>query len=308
VRFNKLDLNLLVALDAMLAERSISRAAERLHMSQSAMSNALARLRSYFDDDLLVQVGRKLELTPRAETLKETVRDVLVRVDSTITAQPQFNPAESERTFHLIVSDYTTVILMPYVLALARRQSRRVRFHLLPLVDPPKRTLERGEADLLVLPRNYCSPDHPTEVLFEEEFRCVVWNGSSFAHASELTLEQYVAAGHVVIQPPGMDPPTLAGWFMQRYGAAQHIEVTTFSFVAVPYLVVGTDRIATVHARLARLAQKSLPLTLLAPPMPLPTMEQTMQWHEYRTHDPGLVWLRGLLHEAVQQMDAPQVP
>ena len=89
MRFNKLDLNLLVALDAMLAERSISKAAERLHLSQSAMSNALARLRDYFDDELLVQVGRKLELTPRAETLKESVRDVLVRVDSAILAQPR---------------------------------------------------------------------------------------------------------------------------------------------------------------------------------------------------------------------------
>ena len=306
MRFNKLDLNLLVALDAMLTERSISRAAERLHMSQSAMSNALARLRNYFDDELLVQVGRKLELTPRADALKDAVRDVLVRVDSTITAQPQFDPAQSERLFHLIVSDYTTVILMPHLLALADRQSRSVRFQLLPLADRPRRVLERGEADLLVLPRNYCSPEHPTEVLFEEGFCCVVWNGSRFAQGDELTLEQYVAAGHVVMQPPGMDKPTLAGWFAQRYGIAQRMEVTTFSFVATPYLVVGTDRIATVHARLARLAQKSLPLTVLATPMPPSPIEMAMQWHKYRTQDPGLVWLRGLLHEAVVQMDAEQ--
>ena len=86
----------------------------------------------------------------------------------------------------------------------------------------------------------------------------------------------------------------------------RRIEVTTYSFAAAPYLVVGTDRIATVHARLARLAQKSLPLTVLPTPMPLPPMKQSMQWHKYRTQDPGLVWLRGLLHEAVAKMDAEQ--
>ena len=101
------------------------------------------------------------------------------------------------------------------------------------------------------------------------------------------------------MQPSGMDEPTRAGWLKRRYPAVRRIEVTTYSFAAVPYLVVGTDRIATMHARLARLARKSLPLRLLPTPMPSPAMQQTMQWHKYRTLDPGLVWLRGLLHEAV---------
>ncbi|MDM0058449.1 LysR family transcriptional regulator [Variovorax fucosicus] len=308
MRFNKLDLNLLVALDALLAERSISRAAERLHMSQSAMSNALARLRACLDDDLLVQVGRKMECTPRAETLKEAVRDVLVRVDSAILAQPEFDPARSDRTFHLIVSDYTMVVLMPHLLALARQQARNVRFEMLPVIDSPQRELERGEADLLVLPRNYCSPDHPVDMLFEEEFLCVVWSGSSFGRANKLTLEQYVTAGHVAMQPQGMDKSTLEDWFLQRYGTAQRIEVTAFGFVPVPHLVVGTDRVATVHARLARIAQQYLPLALLPPPLPLARIEQSVQWHKYRTQDPGLVWLRGLLREAVLRMDGKQIP
>jgi DNA-binding transcriptional LysR family regulator len=92
MRFNKLDLNLLVALDALFRLRSVSRAAEQLHMSQSALSSSLARLREYFDDELLVQVGRQMELTPRAEVLREAVRDVLVRVDTTITAMPSLTP------------------------------------------------------------------------------------------------------------------------------------------------------------------------------------------------------------------------
>lgn len=309
MRFNKLDLNLLVALDALLTERSISRAGERLHLSQSATSNALARLRAYFEDELLVQVGRKLELTPRAETLKEAVRDVLVRVDSAILAQPGFDPTESQRCFRLIVSDYTSMVLMPQVLALASAQSRTVCFELLPLLQPPHRELESGEADLLVLPLEYRTPEpHPFDILFEEQFVCVVWSGGRFGHADQLTAEQYAAAGHVVMQPSGMDQPTLAGWLKRRYPGVRRIEVTTYSFAAVPYLVVGTDRIATLHARLAWLARKSLPLRLLPVPMPMPAMKQTMQWHKYRTQDPGLVWLRGLLHQAVARMDAELEP
>lgn len=309
MRFNKLDLNLLVALDALLAARNISRAGERLHLSQSAMSNALARLRTYFDDELLVQVGRKMELTPRAETLKDAVRDVLVRVDSAILARPGFDPARSERCFRLVVSDYTSVVLMPQMLALAGRQAHAVCFDLLPMLHPPLRELESGEADLIILPLEYRPPDqHPFDILFEEQFVCAVWSGGRFGHADKLTPEQYAAAGHVVMQPAGMDESTRAGWMKRRYPTVRHIEVTTYSFAAVPYLVVGTDRIATMHARLARLARKTLPLRVLPTPMPSPEMKQTMQWHKYRTQDPGLVWLRGLLHKAVARMDAELEP
>ncbi|CAN7267809.1 LysR family transcriptional regulator [Variovorax sp. LjRoot84] len=309
MRFNKLDLNLLVALDALLTERSISRAGERLHLSQSATSNALARLRAYFNDDLLVQVGRKMELTPRAETLKDAVRDVLVRVDSAILAQPRFDPAQAERRFRLIVSDYSSIVLMPQLLTLVSQQSRTVRFDLLPLLQPPHRELESGEADLLILPLEYRTPEpHPFDILFEEQFVCAVWSGGRFGHADKLTADQYATAGHVVMQPSGMDEPTLAGWLKRRYPGVRRIEVTSYSFAAVPYLIVGTDRIAMLHARLARLAQKSLPLRLLPAPVPMPAMKQTMQWHTYRTQDPGLVWLRGLLHQAVARMDAELEP
>lgn len=300
MRFNKLDLNLLVALDAVLTERSISRAAEKLHLSQPTLSNALSRLRDYFNDDLLVQVGRKMELTPRAQVLQEAVRDVLVRIDTSIATQPEFDPAESDREFKLFVSDYTLQTLMPHALALARKQSKRLRFHLLPQADHPQRALERGEVDLLVIPKSYCSPEHPTEVVFEEEFNCVVWSDSRLARRP-LSFEDYAAASHVVMQPPG-GQPSFEDWFTQRFGISRRIEVTAFSFTAIPHLVIGTDLVATVHRRLALQSAKSLPLTLHAPPMPMPKMEQALQWHKYRTQDPGLRWLRGILCKAAEVM------
>lgn len=125
MRFNKLDLNLLVALDVLLVERNVSRSADRLHVTQSAVSNALARLRDYFDDEILVPVGRRMELTPRAELLKEAVRDILVRIESSVTAKPLFEPRTSDRRFRIFVSDEALANLFPDYAATSASFSKR---------------------------------------------------------------------------------------------------------------------------------------------------------------------------------------
>lgn len=301
MRFNKLDLNLLVALDALLSEQNISRAAEKIHLSQSAMSNALARLREYFDDELLVQVGRKMEPTPRAEALREHVRDILVRVDATVAAQPEFVPAQANRLFRLLVSDYTMTTLMPHLFKLAYEQAPGIRLDLRPLIAYPHRVLERGEADLLIIPKEYSSTEHPADLLLEETFCCVVWNESPLAQGA-LTKERYMAASHIVVQV-GDGQTALEDWFMQRLGIVRRVEASTYSFMSPPYLLVGTNRIATMHRRLAEEAARSLPIALREVPIAVPTMEQAMQWHKHRTSDPGLTWLRALLKEAVAAMD-----
>jgi DNA-binding transcriptional LysR family regulator len=302
MRFNRLDLNLLVALDALLTECSITKAAERLNLSPSATSNALARLREYFDDELLVQVGRRMEPTPRAQGLQEAVRDVLVRVDSTIAIQPEFDPASSDRVFRIFVSDYTQMVFAPHVLALAAEARCSARFEFLPQVSQPQRSLERAEADLLIIPRNFLSPDHPDELLYREAFVCVVWDQSALARG-ELTLERYLAARHVVMHPTGQVGHSFEDWFVKRYGVTRTVAVSSYGFCALPAMVVGTDLVATVHERLAELFLKAWPLKILKPPVPFTPMEQGVQWHKYRSQDPGLVWLRGLLRAAVQRMD-----
>jgi LysR family transcriptional regulator, nod-box dependent transcriptional activator len=303
MRFNRLDLNLLVALDLLLDEASISRAAERLHLSQSAMSGALARLRDHFDDPLLVQVGRRMELTPRAELLRDAVHDVLLRIDTTIAAQPAFEPATSEREFRLSTSDYTLLTLMPEVMALAHREAPRVRFCLLPQVLQPTRALDIGEADLLVIPEMFASPDHPYEVLLEEHFVCVVWKDSPLAHG-ELTRERYCDSGHVVMVPVGTDHGAVESAFLRQHGVARRVDVTTFSFASMPALVVGTDRIATVHHSLARRMAAQWPVRLRRPTFPM-SMKQSMQWHKYRSQDPGLCWLQQVMLQAARRVQRP---
>jgi LysR family transcriptional regulator, nod-box dependent transcriptional activator len=297
MRFKKLDLNLLVALDALLTEKNVTRAGERIFLSQSTMSNALSRLRDYFDDDLLVQVGGRMELTPRAEMLQDAVRDVLVRIDTTVAAQPAFDPATSDREFTLFVSDYSMEVLIPGMLALAHQQGYRGRFNFKPQVGRPHRHLERGEADLLIIPESFCSPEHPVDRLFEDRFVCVVWKHSPLAQG-EMTLDRYIRARHASMHPPDGALPVFDTWLANDHGLTRDIGLSTYSFSAVPHLVVGTDLIGTVHARLASKLQGRLPIEIREFPIPMKRFHQAMQWHKYRTRDPGLIWLRDLLHQA----------
>lgn len=302
MKFNKLDLNLLVALDVLLKERSVSRAAEQLHLSPSALSNSLARLREYFNDDLLVQIGRKLELTPRAKVLQESVRDVLLRIDSTIAAQPVFAPERSDRTFRIFASDYSQMILGPALFTLAAKAHATVKFEILPQVSAPYKSLERGEADLLIIPVGFTSPEHPWEKLFGEEFVCLVWKGSKLAQEA-LTLDRYVNADHVVMKPVDDRVDAFEGRFLKRYGISRRIAVSTYSFVTLPALVVGTEHVATVQARVARRLAGSWPLEVRPAPVPFDRMEESMQWHKFHANDPGLAWLRGLMVEAARHID-----
>ncbi len=293
MRFNKLDLNLLVALDHLLNLRSVSLAAERMNMTQSAMSNALQRLRDYFDDDLLVKIGRRLELTPRADGLKEPVRDVLVRVEWTIATTSQFDPARSDRQFSILVSDYTLATLAPKILAQCQADSHSVRFNFLNQVDGPERLLERGDIDLLIIPQEFCSRRHPNEVIFEEEFCGVVWNHGKLAKG-KLSRREFEQASHVVAQPSS-GAQSLESVYFRQQGVTRRVDVTTYSFNTLPQLIVGTDRIATLHRRLAVQAQSMLPIKIVELPFRLPRMKQAMQWHKYRSQDPGLIWIRELI-------------
>ncbi|CAN7740555.1 LysR substrate-binding domain-containing protein [Variovorax sp. LjRoot290] len=302
MRFHNFDLNLLVALDVLLKERSVTRAAEALSLSPSAISNSLSRLREYFDDDLLVQIGRKMELTPRAEGLREAVRDLLLRFDSTIAAPPVFEPHASDRVFRIFSSDYAQLVLGPALMTLAAQQKARVRFEFAQQVAQPHRDLERGEADLLIIPTGFMSPDHPREVLYKEDFVCMVWRDAELARG-ELTFERYVSAEHVVMQPSNGRVDAFEGWFLKRYGVTRRVEVLTYSFITLLALLVGTNRVATVHERVARRLVGVWPLEIRPTPIKIDAMEQAMQWHKFRTNDPGLSWLRSLVAEAASRID-----
>ena len=292
MRFNKLDLNLLVILNALLTERNITHAAEKVFLSQSATSSALARLRAYFNDELLVASGRQMLLTPRARDLVEPVREVLMRIDTTIAAQPRFDPATEVRDVTLLVSDYTTAVLVPPLLAALHREAPGMRLHLRDQHDKPADLLERGDADFLVIPSQYLSKEHPSAALFEDDYLCVTWHGNSRVR-ERLTFDDYLACGHVTASFTSGNPlSTFDGWFMESFDVRRRVEVTAPTLTALPALVVGTDRIATVHRRIALQAEQTLPVHVWEPPPRIPRLVQMLQWHRHRNNDPAIRWIR----------------
>lgn len=306
MRFKRLDLNLLVALDALLRERSVSRAAASVNLSQPAMSNALTRLRDYFKDNLLVQVGRRMEMTPLAESLAAPVREILLSIDTAIAVQPEFIPTESKRTFNLLVSEYTTSVLIPTLVAILWNESKTIGLRLLPQKATPEELLTSGDADLLIMPSIFLPAGHPSEPLYDDDYICVVSKDST-AFGDDLSLDEYLTASHIVTEF-GSARYSYEGWFMERQGIERHIAISTPSLLAPCQLVIGTDRIATVHSRIAVNAARTLPIRLLPLPLKMPKLEQTMQWHRYRTQDLGLKWLRERLHDAAKMIGAAQSP
>jgi DNA-binding transcriptional LysR family regulator len=299
--FGGLDLNLLVALDALFAEKSVSRAGERLHLSQSATSGALARLREAFHDPLLVQVGRKMALTPLAEGLVEPVRDFLLHAETILNSTPAFDPATSTRKFRLMMSDYVQTVVMAEALPRLQRLAPGITLELLWSVDGFSEPLERGEIDLAVAPTRYLSAEHPSEALFDDEFACVAWSGNTRIKRT-LPLETYLSLGHVVVRFGRVQQvATIDEWFVEHFGHRRRIELVTTAFNLVPQLLIGTSRIATLHRRLATFYQRYLPLKLVAPPLEIPRLEESMQWHRSRDRDPGIVWLRSVLKSAISE-------
>ncbi len=292
MRFNKLDLNLLVALDALLTERNISRAGQRIHLSQPATSNALARLRDYFQDELLIPQGRQLVLSARAQELIGPVREVLMRIDSTIATQPSFEPADAIRKFVLLMSDYSATVYVPALIERLYTVAPGISLDLRLLDDRPLELLDKSEVDLLIIPSQYVSGQHPSMPLFEEEYVCLTWTGNTRIRDA-LTFDEYVESGHVAGSYSGnhQHAPAFDSWFLERFGVKRRVEVSAPTLAALPQMVVGTNRIATVHRRIALQAEKTLPVRVWAPPIDIPTMVQTLQWHKHRENDAALQWL-----------------
>jgi DNA-binding transcriptional LysR family regulator len=300
------DLNLLVALDALLTERNVTRAGSRLNLSQPAMSGALARLRHHFHDELLVSVGRsvgrQMQLTPAAEELVTPVREILQHVRVILGSKAAFEPATATRHFSMAVTDYVTEIVMADVLRTARRHAPGITFEFRPVGRRASEDLESGELDFLIAPEGYVSSGHPHEVLFDDTFTCVVWANNKTVGRT-LTLEQYLDLGHVAVNVAGNEPPrNYDEHYLRQCNCKRRIEISVPAFSLAPQLVVGTDRVATLTTRLAAKYAEILPLRLLPLPIDMPPMVEMLQWHKVYEWDPAHRWFRHLLKTAVQAL------
>jgi len=290
MRFQRLDLNLLVALDALLTERSVSLAADRLCLSQSATSSALGRLREYFGDELLVVKGRNMILTSRAEELIEPVRAVLEQVRTTIAVAPPFDPATADRQLRIMASDYSTQVLLAEALVELEREAPHMRFEIQPMHDAPIEALERGFIDLLLTIDYAISADHPSQILFEDDY-VVVGARENPAMQQAMTRELYFSLGHVTARFGKARVPAFEDWFVRRQKQQRRVEVVAPTFLSLPGLVVGTSRIATMHRRMAEQVVRNMPLVMREVPFDIPPIREALQWHISNNNDRALRWV-----------------
>jgi LysR family nod box-dependent transcriptional activator len=301
MRYQRLDLNLLTALRALLTERNVTRAGEQLHVSQSAMSGMLARLREYFDDALIVPVGRKMELTPLAETLVDKVNDLMLRLDATLSTRPDFDPATSRRQFSVVASDYLCQVLLLDVLREVHHEAPGITVEFRQPSNTAAVDLENGEVDFVINPARFTTPNQASTVLFEDSYLAVV-DPANAGVGEALSLDQYKAARHVTLELNGR--PQFETWFISEHGALPQVEVVVNSFGLLPQLVLGTRRVATLHTRMALQVARQYPVRLVPLGFAAPRLVETLQWHRYRDLDPASQWLREKIIAKARAMPA----
>jgi DNA-binding transcriptional LysR family regulator len=291
-----MNLNLLVLLDALLAERNVSRTARRLGLSQPALSNALARLRATLGDPLLVRRPGGMLPTPRAEALIPMLRDVLSRIERLVAVPRAFDPQTSQQSFSVGSTDFTELVLVP---RLAPRLGPGLRLRMKTLREQhPSPQLERGELDLAIGYFPQAGPGLFQQLLFEEEFVVVAREKNPLAR-KPLTLERYAAAPHLLVAPWG-GITGVVDRILAEHGLARQVKLTTAHFLSAPLVIAETDCIATLPRRVAETLRRPLRLKLLAPPAAVPGFPVTQLWHARTHHDPAHRWFRAECRAAVK--------
>lgn len=291
MKLNRLDLNLLVALRALLEERHVTRAGERLGLTQPAMSNALSRLRRLFNDELLVRTPQGMQLTSLATELAAPLRAALDQLEQALGGETGFDPESSRRTFTIAMADYTSLVVLPRLTHLLSRQApgidltvrNSMRRQGLVLVD-------RGEADLAIGMLPEPPPHLRSQPLYHDRLMCMARRGHP-AFGRPLDLDTYVGLAHVLVR--GADEAEGAvDRYLESVGRKRRIHVVLPHFLVVPLLLAGTDMVATEPERLATEFARTVPLAVQTPPFPGPDIPISQAWHSRFDRDPAHRWLR----------------
>ncbi|WP_417227731.1 LysR family transcriptional regulator [Amphritea sp.] len=300
MRFDGLDLNLLVALEALIEERHVSAAARRIHLSQPAVTGALKRLREYFNDELLVQRGRRMFLTPKAEALAEPVHRALLQIRGEITRAGSFDPATTARHFVISASDYAYTILLGNVVAKAATLAPKVTFEIVPPSEQTINRFDRAEIDLLLTVDTLALSNHTFTELWRDDEVIISWDEAGF---EEIDVDTFFACGHAIAAFGPERRPSIADHYIDRNGWKRRVEVQLPEFGALCQAIIGTKRLATMHRRYALHFAKLYPIKLHPTWTPFPEIVEGIQWHNVRDSDPGLQWLAGLLQTSSQELD-----
>lgn len=296
------NLNLFVAFDALSAEHSVSRAAARVGITQSAMSSSLRQLRELFGDPLFLRASHGIVPTPRATELAAPVREALQLLERAL-APRVFDPAASTRTFVLIASDYVEFVLLPQLLGRLGEAAPGVRIQTLPWGrHRVPEELARGGADLMIGFYDKVPPHHREKLLFEERYACIVRKGHPQVRG-KLTLRTYASLRHVMVSQVASQVAQRGGASsgidraLAAAGLAREVSLRVSHFLNVPSLVASTDLVAALSRRVAEPFAKLFPLQLFELPLRLRPSRVGMVWHDAVHEDPAHRWLRELIAE-----------
>lgn len=302
MNIEQLDLNLLRVLQCVLAERSATRAAKRLHVTQSAVSNALARLREAFGDPLVVRSARGLSPTPRGRELSPRLDALLGSLRELLSDDQAFDAATTTREFTLACADYCTAIVGPRLAELLRARAPGARLRFVPLEQLTDSQGLASNVDLhLGMPAKVpagCS----SAVLFEDRFVCLLPRRGK-PWPKRLSLRRYLAAEHVRVSVLGSTGDAVDR-LLQKRGLARNVVLTVPHFSVVPLIVERTGYVATLSLRLAQTQLRSFDVSYSEPPLSLGKRATRMIWHLRTDRDPGARFLRELVQRAAELPEA----
>jgi LysR family transcriptional regulator, nod-box dependent transcriptional activator len=309
MQLNRFDLNLLIALDALLHEKNVTRAAERVFLSQPAMSASLQKLRDFFQDQLLLRVGREMELTPRARSLVQPVREALLKVQATLGTQATFDPATVRRTFTVIATDEAVPELVPRVLGRLAREAPQIQCHVEQVSQTSLTRLNYGDADLclsLDITRLYGLGEFPENLKFialrPVRWVCVMSKDLAFPGES-MTLADYQSLPHIFPRPNGHTAP-VEELVRRMIGMDLNVRATAQSLLEMLFMLPGSPFAATVPERVARLVMPLVPLKIFALPFDALDGHEILLWHPRNEADPGHAWLRSLFIDVARDLSA----
>jgi DNA-binding transcriptional LysR family regulator len=286
------DLNLLVALDALVDECSVTRAAVRLSLTQPTVSGMLARLRDVFDDPLFVRTQRGLLPTPRTEALTPLLKRVLADTAALIAGRT-FVPETAEMTVSLAVNDYMHAsLVVPFIKEL-RRRAPKIKLAVRPMaIADLSIKLSRGEVDIAITIPDFVAADLPSRFLYRERYVCAVRNRHPL-NKKKVSVKDFCRFDHVLVSPSGgaFEGPTDRE--LAKLGLARRVALSVPSFLILPEVLQADDLIAVVPERL--LQGRTRNLRTFAPPVPVPGFDVIAVWHARLHEDPAHVWLRDLL-------------
>jgi DNA-binding transcriptional LysR family regulator len=293
-----IDLNLLAVLAALLEHRNVTRAGERLRLSQPTMSGALARLRQHFGDELLVRSGREYQLTPMASGLLPAVREALGQVERTLGVPPEFDPATSRRRFSIAISAQS-ILALSGLLRRVHELAPGVRLDTWPITTS---LMETGHSllgyDVLIAPQGF-RPEGDPEVLIRDRIVYVADPANPRLRDGRLTAEDLAALPHATARLP---QASLVATALAGIGVIPNVVATTGGWLPLPFLITGTDLVAALPERLARRVSSAAGVTVTEPPFGPIELVEAAWWHPLHAVDPALGWLRDILRGSLESL------